>query len=109
MEEYHMVLESQLGLREGTLRWKEEKDGTITGSITLLGVENTASGEWVGEHSLRLIHHLRTRVSDLDCVSVLRLEGNRLSGTLHHDESTMYWRGEKVTAGKGGEPENAGK
>lgn len=109
MEEYRGVLESQLGLREGTLRWDEEKDGTVTGTITLLGVENPAAGEWIGEHSLRLRHHLRTRVSDLECVSVFDLGDGKLSGILQNDKNTMLWQGEKAGAGKEGDEKNAGK
>ncbi len=109
MEEYRIVLESQLGPREGTLRLKEEKEGTVTGSVTLLGVENAALGQWIGEHYLRLAHHLRTQVSNLECVSVFELEGDRLSGTLHSGTHTMLWHGEKITAGEGGTQKNAGK
>lgn len=93
MKEYRIVLESQLGPRDGLLRLKEEKAGTVTGSITLLGVENAALGQWIGEHSLRLSHHLRTQVSDLECVSVFELDGNRISGTLQNDKTTMRWHG----------------
>lgn len=109
MEEYRIVLESQLGPREGMLRLEAEKAGTVTGSITLLGVENTALGEWIGEHLLRLSHHLRTQVSNLKCVSVFRLEGDKLSGTLQNDRITMRWHGEKVTAKRGGDQQNAGE
>ena len=93
MKEYRIVLESQLGPRDGLLRLKEEKAGTVTGSITLLGVENTALGQWIGERSLRLSHHLRTQVSDLECVSVFELDGDRISGTLQNDKTTMRWHG----------------
>lgn len=65
----------------------------MTGSITLLGVENAALGQWIGEHSLRLSHHLRTQVSDLECVSVFELDGDRISGTLQNDKTTMRWHG----------------
>lgn len=93
MKEYRIVLESQLGPRDGLLRLKEEKAGTVTGSITLLGVENAALGQWIGEHSLRLSHHLRTQVSDLECVSVFEMDGDRISGTLQNDKTTMRWHG----------------
>lgn len=93
MKKYRIVLESQLGPRDGLLRLKEEKAGTVTGSITLLGVENAALGQWIGEHSLRLSHHLRTQVSDLECVSVFELDGDRISGTLQNDKTTMRWHG----------------
>lgn len=109
MKEYRVVLESQLGPREGTLRLEAEKAGAVTGSITLLGVENAALGEWIGEHALRLSHHLRTQVSNLECISVFRLEGDKLSGTLQNDKTTMLWHGEKVTAKRGGDEQNAGE
>lgn len=109
MEEYRIVLESQLGPRPGILQLEEEKEGAVVGSITLLGVKNTALGEWIGEHVLRLSHHLRTRVSDLNCVSVFRLEGKRISGTLQNDKTTMLWHGEKVTDEEGGNQTNAGE
>lgn len=109
MKEYRVILESQLGPREGTLRLEEAQEGAITGFITLLGVENAAQGEWIGEHSLRLSHHLRTQVSDLECISVFELEGDKLSGTLRNDKNTMLWHGEKVTAKKGGNGKNAGE
>lgn len=44
MKQYKMVLESQLGPREGTLRL-EEDNGLLKGTITLLGYENPVSGE----------------------------------------------------------------
>ena len=94
MEEYRIVLESQLGPRDGTLRLEGEKAGTVTGSITLLGVENPVLGQWIGKHSLRLSHHLLTQVSDLECVSVFELDGDNISGTLQNDKTTMFWHGE---------------
>lgn len=109
MEVYRIVLESQLGPRMGTLQMNEEKDGVVTGSITLLGVENAMQGEWIGAYALRLIHHLRTQVSDLECVSIFNLEGDKLSGTLKNGQNTMLWHGEKWKYGReGGNEENAG-
>lgn len=93
MKEYRIVLESQLGPRDGTLRLEEEKAGTVTGSITLLGVENPAFGQWNSKHSLQLSHHLRTQVSDLECISVFELDGDNISGTLQNDKTTMLWHG----------------
>lgn len=109
MKEYRIVLESQLGPREGTLRLEDAKERAVTGAITLLGVENAALGEWTGEHSLRLSHHLRTRFSDLECTSVFELNGDKISGTLQNDRNTMLWHGEKVTVKKGGNGQNAGE
>lgn len=109
MEEYRIVLESQLGPREGSLLLEERGNGVLVGSITLLGVENSVQGERKDKNFIRLSHHLRTQVSDLECISVFRLEGDRLSGTLQSSKCTMLWRGEKVTAGKGGFRKNAGE
>lgn len=109
MEEYRIVLESQLGPRVGTLQLNEEQEGTVTGSITLLGIKNAAFGKWISEHILRLSHHLRTQMSDLECVSVFELEGCRLSGTLQNDKNTMFWHGEKVTTREGGCQKNVGE
>lgn len=109
MKEYRIVLESQLGPRRGTLRLEGKEEGAVAGSITLLGVENAALGEWIDDHSFRLSHHLRTQVSDLDCVSVFELDGDKISGTLQNDKNIMLWHGEKVTMKKGGNKKNAGK
>lgn len=109
MKEYRIVLESQLGPRTGTLCLEEDEAGTVTGSIRLLGFENAALGEWTGEHMLRLSHHLRTQVSDLNCVSVFKLEGSKISGTLQNDKNTMLWHGEKVTKEEGESQKNAGE
>lgn len=95
MEEYRMILESQLGPREGLLQLNYQ-NGSITGTLTLLGHENPVSGEWTGAHSFRLSHHLHTLVSDLSCVSQLELEGDKLVGTLQNGRNRMQWHGEKV-------------
>ena len=109
MEEYTIVLESQLGPREGTLQLEGGKEGAVSGWITLVGEKNAVQGRWIGAHLLQLFHHLRTQISNLECVSVLRLEGDTLSGTLQNGKNAMLWHGEKITAGKGGEQTNAGK
>lgn len=77
MEEYTIVLESQLGPREGTLQLEGGKEGAVSGWITLVGEKNAVQGRWIGAHLLQLFHHLRTQISNLECVSVLRLEGIR--------------------------------
>lgn len=109
MKAYRIILESQLGPRAGTLQLEEGNEGAVAGSITLLGVENAALGEWIGAHSLRLSHHLRTQVSDLDCVSIFELDDGKISGTLHSDKSTMLWHGETLTDQEGGMEKNVGK
>lgn len=109
MEEYRIVLESQLGPREGILRLDGGEEGAVSGSITLLGMTNAASGHWVREGIVQLFHHLHTRISDLECISVLKIEGDRLSGTLQNEGNTMLWHGERVKAGKKGGQIHAGK
>lgn len=104
MEQYKIVLESQLGPREGTLRL-ENQNGLLKGTITLLGHENPVSGEWIGDHSIRLSHNLHTQISNLSCVSVLEVEGDTITGTLQNDRNVMKWHGEKEYGEKGG---NAG-
>lgn len=108
MERYKIVLESQLGPREGLLQL-ENQNGILKGTITLLGFENPVSGEWTGEHSIRLFHHLRTQISDLSCVSVFEIEGDTITGTLRNDRNVMKWNGEKESIQKGGNAENGGK
>lgn len=108
MVKYKVILESQLGPREGMLQLKEEA-GNPTGVLTLLGYENPVSGEWTGEHSFRLFHHLHTRVSDLSCVSVFETQGDQISGILQNEQNVMKWHGEKINSKKGGQTQNGGK
>lgn len=108
MEAYRIVLESQLGPREGTLRLEETKAGVIAGSILLLGVENAACGKWIDARSFQLSHHLRTQVSDLECISKFELDGDKIFGTLHNEKSAMLWHGEKATVQKGANGRNVG-
>lgn len=107
MKRYTIVLESQLGPREGTLQL-EEQHGVLTGTITLLGYENPVSGQWTGEHSIRLSHHLHTQVSDLSCVSVLELQGDTITGYLQNGRNVMKWHGQQEIAQKGGHSEHGG-
>lgn len=108
MEQYHVVLESQLGPREGTLRL-EERNGIMTGAITLLGCENPAFGERTGDHAIRLSHHLHTQISDLSCVSVFEMDGDIITGFLQSGREVMKWHGEIEPGMKGGDAENGGE
>lgn len=109
MEPYRVVLESQVGPREGTLRL-EEQNGALTGTITLLGVENPVFGQWTGNRSFQISHHLRTKLSDLTCVSVFELDENGgLTGTLRNGQNVMKWHGEKETGKKGGNGKHGGE
>lgn len=96
MEEYKIVLESQLGPREGRLLFVE-REGKIEGTLTLLGFQNPVFGEKTDAGSLRLSHHLHTLVSDLVCDSELELTGDELTGTLRSGRNVMAWHGEKIT------------
>lgn len=102
MEEYKIVLESQLGPREGHLRFVEQ-GGRITGTLTLLGFQNPISGERTEMGSLRLFHYLRTAVSELVCDSELELTGEQLTGTLRSGQNIMHWHGEKISNGNVGD------
>lgn len=108
MERYKVILESQLGPREGLLQIEDE-NGIPKGILTLLGYENPVSGEWTGEHSFRLSHRLHTQVSDLSCVSVFELNGDRISGRLQNGRNVMKWHGEKIISEKGGQIRNGGE
>lgn len=107
MEEYRLILESQLGPRVGRLRVENgKKTGTVTGTLTLLGYDNPVTGEWISMHSFRISHHLHTIVSDLSCVSVFEMEGNKISGSLQTNRNKMWWHGERMIGKKGGNKEN---
>lgn len=105
MEEYKVVLESQLGPREGSLRFAEQ-EGKLQGVLTLLGFENPVSGERTGDGSFHLCHHLRTLVSDLVCDSEFELKGNGISGILYNGRNVMQWHGEKISEEKAGDDGN---
>lgn len=108
MEQYKIVLESQLGPREGTLQM-EDQNGILKGTITLLGYENSVLGEWTGEHSIRLSHHLQTKISNLSCVSVFKIERDTITGILKNGRNRMKWYGEKESGKKGGNTDNGRK
>lgn len=105
METYTLVLESQLGPRQGCLRM-EEQDGAVTGTLTLLGYDNAVQGRRTGCNTVRLWHHLRTLVSDLTCVSDLVMEHGKIIGTLRSGRAAMKLHGEQQTDGKAGKDKN---
>ena len=108
MEQYKIVLESQLGPREGMLQL-EDRNGILKGTITLLGYENPVSGEWTGEHSIRLSHYLHTQISDLFYVSIFEMDGDTIIGTLQNDQNVMKWHGERERGKKGRSADNGGE
>ena len=101
MDAYKLLLKSQLGPREGTLRLNQDH-GAVTGTLTLLGYENPVCGEWTGSHSFSISHHLRTAVSDLACTSEFEVTEGRLSGTMRTGRTVMAWAGEQLPAEKDG-------
>ena len=95
METYEITLESQLGPRKGTLLLnvigKE-----VTGTLSLLGFDNPVCGQWISGRHLRLLHHLRTRMSDIPCESTLELIQGNLTGTANTSKGKMPWHGRKL-------------
>lgn len=95
MEEYQIVVNSQLGPREGRLRL--ERNGTdVTGVLVLLGWENTVSGQCKQETRLVLHHRLRTAVSELNCQTILELDRGRLKGAVCTERGHMELHGERI-------------
>lgn len=78
--QYQIMLDSPLGQRSGTLTLREE-GGQVCGTLSLLGTDNPVEGTRDGSQ-LRLRHLLRTRVSRLDCETVLRAAEGALEGTV---------------------------
>ena len=88
MQQYEIILESQLGQRYGTLVWQENAAGQITGIFSLMGIDNPISGQKDGQR-LSFSHDLRTAVRVLNCHTVLTLCGDSLYGTVSSERSVM--------------------
>lgn len=88
-------MDSQLGLRRGTLTI-EENDDAISGTLSLLGFENQVEGKREGQ-TLYLRHKLRTLVSLLSCQSELELQENSFTGTIRSEFGGMKIRGQRIT------------
>lgn len=95
MQQYEIILESQLGQRYGTLVWQEIA-GQITGIFSLMGIDNPISGQKDGQR-LSFSHDLRTAVRVLNCHTVLTLCGDSLYGTVSSERSVMKISGKKST------------
>ena len=93
-QRYDIILSSQLGERYGSLLLEEDA-GRVTGTISLLGFDNPASGKRSGQR-LELVHELRTAVSTLQCRTELALCGGRLHGMVSSGHGVMELRGEKA-------------
>ena len=96
MQQYEIILESQLGQRYGTLVWQENAAGQITGIFSLMGTDNPISGQKDGQR-LSFSHDLRTAVRVLNCHTVLTLCGDSLYGTVSSEHSVMKISGKKST------------
>lgn len=95
MPRFHIILDGQLGPREGFLQLQAA--GTeVTGSFSLLGTETAVTGERVGENRVCLTHRLRTAVSDLPCRTVLELGQGQVSGTMSTPMGQLTLHGERL-------------
>lgn len=94
---YHIVLEGQLGRREGTLSLSEDT-GSVTGTFRILGYENPVRGTIKG-NTLELFHDLHTAVSVLSCRTTAELCGNELYGTVIIGKVVLRFAGEKEERG----------
>ena len=97
-EQYDILLESPLGERGGTLRWTEQ-NGTVEGTLTLLGFENPVTGQREGQ-TLTLTHPLRTALSTLRCETRAELLGDALTGTVCFRRSQFRLRGKRSKEGE---------
>lgn len=93
-ETYNIVLDGQLGERQGRLEW-DESGGAVHGRLSLLGFDNVLTGERNGG-ILHLTHELRTAVGRLCCRTTIRLRGRRLYGTIQTSRASLPLRGEKT-------------
>ena len=80
MARYHVIVESPLGERSGTLTLYE-RGGIITGMLSLLGTDNPVEGSREGTE-LSLHHTLKTCISALECHTQLHETGGGLQGTV---------------------------
>ena len=94
MARYHVILESPLGERSGTLTLYE-RGGTVTGMLSLLGTDNLIEGSREGmEMSLR--HTLKTCISALECHTQLHETSGGLQGTVCIGVVRMPLQGQKI-------------
>lgn len=92
IRKYHMVLDSQMGPKNGTLTLTEEH-GMVTGTLRILSHELPVSGSHETDGRLHLIHQVVTAVSTYPCRSELVDTEGALSGELQVDPSEAPWSG----------------
>ena len=94
MARYHVILESPLGERSGTLILYE-RGGIVTGMLSLLGTDNQVTGGKEGTE-LPLHHTLKTCISALECHTQLHETGSGLQGTVSVGVVRMPLRGTRI-------------
>ena len=94
MARYHVIVKSPLGERGGTLILYE-RGGAVTGTLSLLGVNNPVTGSREGE-TLTLRHTLQTALNAFACETRLRDEGAVLRGVIHIGVVHMPLQGQKI-------------
>ena len=89
---YRITLHSPMGPREGELTLTGEVNGAVTGILSVLGVQQPVSGRASRGH-IPLQHRLRTAMQELDCVSLLELTGETITGVTHTGKGSIHWTG----------------
>ena len=89
---YRITLHSPMGPREGELSLTGEMNGTVTGVLSLLGFQQPVAGRESSGH-IQLQHRLRTAMQELECVSLLELTGETITGVTHTDKGSIHWTG----------------
>ena len=89
---YRITLHSPMGPREGELTLTGEVNGAVTGILSVLGFQQPVSGRESSGHIL-LQHRRRTAMQELDCVSLLELTGETITGVTHTDKGSIHWTG----------------
>ena len=89
---YHITLHSPMGPREGELTLTGEVNGAVTGILSVLGFQQSVSGRESSGH-IQLQHRLRTAMQELDCVSLLELTGETITGVTHTGNGSIHWTG----------------
>ena len=89
---YRITLHSPMGPREGELTLTGEVNGAVTGILSVLGFQQPVSGREISGH-IQLQHRLRTAMQELDCVSLLELTGETITGVTHTGKGSIHWTG----------------
>ena len=98
MIRFQIFLESPLGERHGYLTL-QDGEGQVHGTFSLLGFENPVEGTRTGEE-YHLKHQLHTLISDLNCVTTMYTEEEKVHGTLITDRATMKLWGNRIENGR---------